>query len=63
MKKENEQTKNKSTESLLKEKKDLLLEVATLQVNQTINPGKDTNARSKKQKRLAVIETLLKQNV
>lgn len=60
MKKEKVQ-ENKKSEGLLKEKKDLLMEIATLQVNQSVNPAKDTNARSKKQKRLAVIETLIKQ--
>lgn len=63
MKKESTQENNKKLDALTKEKKDLLLDIAKIQVTQSINPTKDTNARSKKQKRLAVIETLIKQQI
>ncbi|HLL60169.1 MAG TPA: hypothetical protein VK338_00470 [Candidatus Nitrosocosmicus sp.] len=62
MKKTMTDLKNMNKEALIKEKTSLLIEQAKFRVAQTNSPAKDTNISSKKQKRLAIIETLLKNN-
>lgn len=59
MKKQNRDLVQKSVEELQKEAKTLRDDMAKLHVESRVKPEKDTNSSRKKQKRLAVVLTLI----
>lgn len=61
MKKAAKELRSKSIQDMHKEVQTLRTEIARLKVEKKVKPQKDTNLIAKKQKRLAVVLTLINQ--
>ncbi len=61
MRKINRDLKDKALTELEKDAQNLYQEIAKLQLELKVNPGKDTNQLAKKRQRLAVVLTLVQE--